>query len=210
MAYLLDRLGIHIVRDFGRFVKQASSQVVAHAEGLAKKAGRPFVYQDRVVKGKDELARQIAVRDGVPHGLVCVFSTVEPAMCFALAGGAIRPRLRKCLHLYFYVIDRELGFIHIRLQTWFPFQIQVYLNGHEWLARQLERRGVGFERYENTFLSISDLAVAQRLCASFMQRRWVRVLDAFARRINPGCPQFASRASALTTGALTPARSPPT
>jgi len=188
MAYLLDRLGVHIVRDFARFVKQASSQVIAHAEALAKKAGRPFIYQDRVVKGKDVLARQIAARDGVTQGLVCVFSTVEPAMCFALAGGAIRPRLRKCLHLYFYLIDRELGFIHIRLQTWFPFQIQVYMNGHEWLARQLERRGVGFERYENTFLSISDLALAQRLCARFTQRRWHRLLDAFARRVNPWLP----------------------
>jgi hypothetical protein len=188
MAYLLDRLGVHIVRDFGRFVKEASSRVIAHAEALARKAGRPFIYQDRVVKGKDELARQIGVRDGVTQGLVCVFSTVEPAMCFALAGGAIRPRLRKCLHLYFYVIDRELGFIHIRLQTWFPFQIQVYMNGHEWLARQLEHRGVGFERYENTFLSISDLALAQRLCARFTRRRWHRLLDAFARRVNPWLP----------------------
>lgn len=101
-------------------------------------------------------------------------------MCFGLAGGAIRPRLRKCLHLYLYVIDRELGVIHIRLQTWFPFQIQVYLNGHEWLARQLERRGVGFERYENTFLSIEDLPPAQRLCAGFARRRWRRLFDAFA------------------------------
>lgn len=185
MAYLLDRLGVHIVRDFGHFVKQASSKVIAHAEALAKKAGRPFIYQDRVVHGKDDLARQIATRDGITEGLICVFSTVEPATCFALAGGAIRPRLRKCLHLYFYVIDRELGFIHIRLQTWFPFQIQVYMNGHEWLARQLERRGVGFERYENTFLSIEDLALAQRLCAGFVRRRWVRLLDAFARRVNP-------------------------
>jgi hypothetical protein len=185
MAYLLDRLGVHIVRDFGQFVKQASSKVIAHAEALARKAGRPFTYQDRVVHGKDDLARQIAVRDGITEGLICVFSTVEPAMCFGLAGGAIRPRLRKCLHLYFYVIDRELGFIHIRLQTWFPFQIQVYLNGHEWLARQLERRGVGFERYENTFLSIDNLPLAQRLCASFTQRRWSRLFDAFARRINP-------------------------
>jgi hypothetical protein len=109
-------------------------------------------------------------------------------MCFALAGGAIRPRLRKCLHLYFYVIDRELGFIHIRLQTWFPFQIQIYLNGHEWLARQLERRGVAFERYENTFLSIADLPLAQRLCASFVKRRWIRLFDAFARRVNPWLP----------------------
>lgn len=185
MAYLLNRLGVHIVRDFGRFMEQASRKVVTHAEALAKKAGRPFVYQDRVVHGKDELARQIAARDGIREGLICVFSTVEPAMCFALAGGAIRPRLRKCLHLYFYLIDRELGFMHLRLQTWFPFQIQVYLNGHEWLARQLERRGVGFERYENTFLRIDDLPLARRLCDSFIRRRWSRLFDAFARRINP-------------------------
>jgi hypothetical protein len=188
MAYFLNRLGVHIARDFGQFVKKASSKVIAHAEALTKKAGRPFTYQDRVVHGKDDLARQIAVRDGITEGLICVFSTVEPAMCFGLAGGAIRPRLRKCLHLYFYVIDRELGFIHIRLQTWFPFQIQVYLNGHEWLARQLERRGVGFERYENTFLSIDDLPLAHRLCASFTKRRWSRLFDAFARRINPWLP----------------------
>ena len=185
MAYFLNRLGVQIARDFGRFVKQASSKVIARAEALAKKAGRPFIYQDRVVRGKDELARQIAARDGVREGLICVFSTLETAMCFGLAGGAIRPRLRKCLHLYFYVIDRELGFIHIRLQTWFPFQIQVYLNGHEWLARQLERRGVGFERYENTFLSIEDLPLAQRLCEGFTRRRWRRLFDAFARLINP-------------------------
>jgi len=62
------------------------------------------------------------------------------------------------------------------------------LNGHEWLARQLERRGVAFERYENTFLSIDDLPLAQRLCASFTRRRWSRLFDAFPRRINPWLP----------------------
>jgi hypothetical protein len=87
MAYLLDRLGVRIARDFGRFVKEASSRVIARGEGLARKAGRPFIYQDRVVHGKDELARQIAARDGVTEGLICVFSTVEPAMCVGLAGG---------------------------------------------------------------------------------------------------------------------------
>ena len=65
MGYLLDRLGVHIARDFGCFMEQASKKVIAHAEAVAKRAGRPFVYQDRVVRGKDELvARQIAVRDG--------------------------------------------------------------------------------------------------------------------------------------------------
>src|SRR5262245_52621082 len=77
MAYLLDRLGVHIMRDFGRFMKEASSRVVTHAEAIARKAERPFMYQDRVVKGKDDLARQIAKRDGIQEGLICVFSTVE-------------------------------------------------------------------------------------------------------------------------------------
>src|SRR5574341_1387231 len=69
MAYFLNRLGVQITRDFGRFVKQASSKVIARGEALAKRAGRPFIYQDRVVHGKDELARQIAARDGVREGL---------------------------------------------------------------------------------------------------------------------------------------------
>jgi hypothetical protein len=51
MAYLLDRLGVHIVRDFGRFVKEASEKVIEHAKGLTQKAGRPFIFQDRVVHG---------------------------------------------------------------------------------------------------------------------------------------------------------------
>ena len=36
---------------------------------------------------------------------------------------------RKCLLVYFYFMDRRFGLIHVKLQTWFPMQIQVYLNG---------------------------------------------------------------------------------
>jgi hypothetical protein len=89
MAYFLDRLGLHIVCDFGRFVKEASGRVKAHAEAVARKAKRPFLYQDRVVHGKDDIAREIAARDGIKEGLICVLSTVELASCFSLAGGAI-------------------------------------------------------------------------------------------------------------------------
>ena len=39
-------------------------------------------------------------------------------------------------------MDPDLGLIHVRVQTWFPLQIQVYLNGHEWLARKLTARGI--------------------------------------------------------------------
>jgi hypothetical protein len=56
MAYLLDRLGVQIARDFGQFVKQASSKVVAHAKALAKKAGRPFILDAHPVVAELEKA----------------------------------------------------------------------------------------------------------------------------------------------------------
>ena len=33
----------------------------------------------------------------------------------------MRPAKRKCLQLYYYFMDRQLGLIHVKLQTWFPF-----------------------------------------------------------------------------------------
>jgi hypothetical protein len=188
LAHFLDRQGVRIVRDFGRYVHEATERLRLHAEAIAKKAGRPFIDQDRVVRGKDDLAREIAQKDGITRGLICVFSTLELATCFALVKGRIVPRLRKCLHFYFYFFDHELGFMHVRLQSWFPFQIQIYVNGREWLARQLDRRKVGYLRYENTFLRIDDLALAERLCEGFARRRWIRVFHALARRVNPLLP----------------------
>ena len=187
-AGFLDRQGVRILPDFGRYVREASDKVVAHGKRIAEKAGRPLIYQDRVVRGKDDLARAIAKKDGITEGLICVFSTLELATCFSLVHTQIVPRLRKCLHLYFYFIDREFGFMHVRVQTWFPFQIQVYLNGREWLGRQLDRRHIRYLRYENTFLRIEDLPAAERICAGFAHRPFWRVFDAFARRVNPLLP----------------------
>src|SRR5205823_14527197 len=40
----------------------------------------------------------------------------------------------KCLHYYFYFIDEELGLGYVRVPTWLPCRLQVYFNGHSWLA----------------------------------------------------------------------------
>lgn len=86
-SFLL-RPGVYIFKDFGRYVHAASERMRLHASEIARKPGRPFVYQDRVVRGKDELAREIAKRDKIAEGLTCVLSTLEVATCFALVGGA--------------------------------------------------------------------------------------------------------------------------
>jgi len=39
--------------------------------------------------------------------------------------------------------------MHVKLQTWFPLQIQVYVNGHEWLARKLQQHQIRYTKREN-------------------------------------------------------------
>jgi len=89
---------------------------------------------------------------------------------------------------YFYWLDPEFGLIHVHLQSWFPFPVQVWINGREWLARQLDLEGIGYVRYQNTFLEIDDLPRAQELCERFERRKWPRVLHALARKVNPMLP----------------------
>jgi len=71
-----------------------------------------------------------------------------------------RPRLvhakRPQRVLYYYFLDREFGLMHVRLQTWFPFTVQVYVNGHSWLERQMTKRKMGFIQKDNAFLQIDD------------------------------------------------------
>lgn len=122
---------------------------------------------------------------------MCVFSVLEPCTTFTVRGNRKTHRLEvvrrgsKCLHYYFYLIDPDLGWMHVRLQSWFPFTIQVWVNGREWLGRQLDREGVGYERLGNTFLEIDDLDRAQTLCERFARRKWLRVLNRLARWVNP-------------------------
>jgi hypothetical protein len=170
MEEFLDRHGV-LFKQLKPFVLRQAERLKVHARAVAAHAGRPWEYLEGPVR-KDQHARAIAARDEVTEGLVCVFGTIEPCRSFRLAyqhgRPAIRPARRKCLFLYFYFVDREFGFLHVRLQTWFPFTIQVYVNGHEWLARQLDRRGLRYRRLDNAFMWLEDPARApnaSRICS---------------------------------------------
>ena len=187
MESFLNRQGV-LFKDFKRFASGCSDALKDHAVALARKAGRPYIYLNSPVR-KEDRARQIAERDGITRGLICVFSTVESCQSFKLKYGEGKPRLTasapRCLCLYFYFVDREFGFMHLRLQTWFPFTVQVYLNGHEWLARQMTRHGLGHHQIDNAFVRLDDAPRAQRFADRFVGKDFPRILEALARKANP-------------------------
>lgn len=61
----------------------------------------------------------------------------------------------------------------------------MWINGREWLARQLDVAGVGYTRHDNAVTGCDDLDFAQHLCDRFAHRRWPGLLNSFARRVNP-------------------------
>ncbi|MGH9893383.1 MAG: hypothetical protein ACREA0_15620, partial [bacterium] len=98
----------------------------------------------------------------------------------------LRLRPRKCLHIYKYYLHPVFGLLGARLQTWFPFNVQIWLNGREWLARQLQKKGrTDFVRHDNCFTSLGYPAMAQRLMHQQLTISWKPALDAIARALNP-------------------------
>ncbi len=189
-----------LLKDFSAYVTRATAWLKDNAERVAQEAGRPFEYLEgahTAARGcsKEDRARAIADRDHIVEGLIAVFRTLEPCMTFQVRGNRKTHRLEvvyrpsKCLAYYFYYMDPELGFMHIRVQSWFPFPIQVYVNGREYLKKQFNKRHIPYKPYDNTFLSVDDLPLAQKLVEHFVEHNWVKVLDAFARRVNPLLPE---------------------
>jgi hypothetical protein len=180
-----------LFKDFGAYAESLSRRVVEQAKLTASKLGRPYQYLQSSKDSKEELALQIRERDNIKEGLIVVFACVEPCQSFDLKRDKASKYLqllskeRKCLHLYFYYQDREFGLMHVRLQTWLPFTIQVCLNGREWLARQLDRAGITYTKRDNCFTYISDLQQAQQLMDRLTERKWTRFLDRLARKVNP-------------------------
>jgi len=189
----LDRfLGAQRVRykDYSVYCQTLTERLVSHARDMAARAGRPYQYVSKSSASKEQIATEIARRDGIEEGLVCVLRCVEPCMSFSIrrdgqGGFRFMSQERKCLHLYFYYLDREFGLMHVRLATWLPFGIQVCLNGREYLAQRMRRAGMGFAQRDNCFARIDDLPRAQRMLAALERRDWPRLLNALARRVNP-------------------------
>jgi len=174
-----------LFKDYAEHVKRAS-------ERLKKESLRPFAQQQLPVVflrsprvDKDELARRVAAEKGIRTGPVCALSTLEPSPTFEHRGRHIVRRVRPCHVLYQYTIHPVLGWVYARIQTWFPFNIQIGLNGREWLARQMDHAGLKYRQQGNCFVWIEDYAQAQKLMDQQLQTHWAELLDGFAKQLNP-------------------------
>ncbi len=191
MFAFLCRANVRLL-DFGDYVRRTSEMVKAASLAEAKEAGRPVVYLESSRTDKEALAKRLLAEHPVDTGLVCAFKTVEPCMSFEYHRSSdprergLRLRPRKCLHVYHYYVHPWFGFLGARIQTWFPFALQVWVNGREWLAQQFRLRGrTDFRRHDNCFTQLGNPKFAQRLMDKQLKLCWKYPLDAIACQLNP-------------------------
>ena len=190
-----------LLKEFGDYSMKVTERVKEACEGVAREAGRPVQYLSDPSVRKEDVARQIAGRDGVKQGTVCVLSAVEPCWSFEIHRNRAAKRLelrskqRRCLYLYHYAIHPELGFLHARVQTWLPFNVSVCVNGREWLARQMDAAGLGYRRRENCFVDLQDPRRAQALMDLQLKTDWTSTLDGIAAAAHPAYAELFGPAS---------------
>jgi hypothetical protein len=175
-------------KDFVPFLEQQSDTLVAHAKAQAAQAGAPSHYLQGK-HSKEQLVQEILRERPPGDGLVAVLCCQETCRTVKLLHGQGRPRLalarRPQRVLYYYFLAPDFGLLHVRLQSWFAFTVQIYVNGHDWLARQLLRRRLGFVQQDNAFTQVDDPRQAQELADRFARLAWPRIRDRWARSVNP-------------------------
>lgn len=148
------------------FEKGARKEDVARPYlDAAEAAGREGVVLIGIAQERAEVFRPPAVRDREP-------------------GHYAARRLSAFInHVYVYLFDRDMGAAFIKLCTYAPWSIRVWLNGHHWARRRLEGRHIGYQSLDNGFARVDDRRALQTACDEFTAaaierfvRRWLAVL----------------------------------
>jgi hypothetical protein len=189
MAYLW-AMGV-LLKDFAAHVTSVTFHLKEASLALARKTFRPIKYLSSSKTSKEHEARKIASRDGITKGLICVLTCIEPCNSYEVHRSRDKKKLelicrfQKCLHIYHYYIHPVFGFMNARIQTWFPFSIQICINGREWLSKKMDEAGIAYIRKENCFTWIEDTQKAQDLMDTQLNAQWPTLLRNISRLLNP-------------------------
>jgi hypothetical protein len=163
-------------------------------EAFARNHHIPIEWAEKGVREEDYVLpwlRRMTKRNA--YGVYFIFKSMEQGPTFRISvpkyptkdpNHRILARQRsRFTHDYFYIRDEVLGPMVMRVATFFPFQTTYYLNGHNFIERELNRAQVGFRKNDNAFLAIDDVAALQaaadRLSPDIIRKRldyWTLIL----------------------------------
>ena len=180
-----------LIKNFKGFAQGISDRVKKLAYDRFQQAQRPNIYLASSQLSKEALVQELIAKEQIKDGPIALLSCVEPCLSFRVRADHQSKMLRlvmqsaKCTHLYHYYQHPQIGLMHIRVQTWFPFSVDVCLNGRQWLACQMDQAGIGYQQRDNCFIWLEDCAAAQELLDEQLRSNWPALMDSFLEIAHP-------------------------
>lgn len=184
------------VFDYPKFAEPFKDAIRTNAERVAKEHGVDIEFIRKSGIRKETIISEKIKKRGDYPGIVHILSAMEACNTYKpwhdkkTGKTFLKPDQSKCLHYYFYFIDPQVGLGYVRVPTWCPFRLQIYINGHNLLASELKLAGVNYTMIDNAFDSIEDAAKAQELSDKISIEKLHRKLEKFAWQFCPVYKDF--------------------
>lgn len=182
--------------DFKNFAEKQTNSLCENIENFIKENNVKLQYLSSPKTNKDELARTEFEKSSNKEGLISAFSTVELCKITTVKPNHATKKLEvtsrntKCKHYYLYFNDYEFGWMFLKIQTWFPYNAQIYINGREYLSKILDKNNIKYEMYNNSFSYLEDFTKAQELAYNILNQKLSDSFDGLISKINNLLPDI--------------------
>jgi hypothetical protein len=86
-------------------------------------------------------------------------------------------------HYYFYCVDDDFGPFFLKLCSYFPYNGRLCINGHEYVKRQLDKRGIAYEALDNGIAWCEDPEALQVICDILDAEKIERLVRKWFKRL---------------------------
>jgi predicted transcriptional regulator len=198
MTHYLYSKGVKIF-DYVKFAEPLKDIIKQNAEQIAKDNNIEIEFVRNTSIRKEDLIKEKLLQKGNATGVIHILSALEICTSYQpwhdkrTGKTFVKPDYGKCLHYYFYFNDEKLGYGFVRVPTWCPFRLQVYVNGHSILASKLKEAGIKYTMLDNAFDSISNIDKAQQLADEISPNELMEKLNELAWKYCPIYKQLGLR-----------------
>lgn len=84
---------------------------------------------------------------------------------------------------YFYCVDEDFGPFFMKFGSYFPYNGRLCINGHEYVKRQLTKRGIAYEALDNGIAWCEDPEALQLICDSLDAEKIVGLVHKWFERL---------------------------
>lgn len=174
---LMDPISTGFIKGIERFVAEQRIPLITFAKG----------------QRKDDVATEYRAAFTGDEGIVFVGKAQEKAYVYRTEKrrhpqtGRTYPWIVRASalvnHYYFYGIDRDFGPFFLKFCSYFPYNLKLCINGHEYLKRQLAQEGIAFTALDNGLLTCADPQRAQQSCDGLGARQMEALCDKWLARL---------------------------